>query len=71
MFLMSNNHSLGKDVKIGFKDTHCKYPGDIAQDKRLDAIGAVDLTSYSTRQLRDYGWRLISPEYLYASLLGY
>jgi 4-amino-4-deoxy-L-arabinose transferase-like glycosyltransferase len=71
VFLMSNNHSLGKDVKIGFKDTHCKYPGDIAQDKRLDAIGAVDLTSYSTRQLRDYGWRLISPEYLYASLLGY
>jgi 4-amino-4-deoxy-L-arabinose transferase-like glycosyltransferase len=70
LFLMSNNNSLGKDVKIGFKDTHCKYPGDIAQDKRLDVIGAVDLSSYSTKQLKDYGWRLISPEYLYASLVG-
>jgi 4-amino-4-deoxy-L-arabinose transferase-like glycosyltransferase len=71
VFLMSNDKSLGKDVKIGFKDTHCKYPERVAEDKKLDVIGAVDLTSYSTRQLSDYGWRLISPEYLYTSLLDY
>ena len=71
LFLMGNDNGLGKDIKIGFKDTHCRYPGDIARDKKLDAIGAVDLTAYSIEQLKGYGWRLISPEYLYSSLLGY
>jgi 4-amino-4-deoxy-L-arabinose transferase-like glycosyltransferase len=71
VFLMNNSGLLGKDVKIGFKDIHCKYPGDIVQNKKLDTIGAVDMTSYSIAQLKSYGWTLISPEYLYASLLGY
>lgn len=71
VFLMSNNNKLGQEIKIGFKDTHCRYPGRVAEDKKLDVIGAVDLTSYSIKQLKDYGWRLISPEYLYTSLLRY
>jgi 4-amino-4-deoxy-L-arabinose transferase-like glycosyltransferase len=71
VFLMSSNNLLGNDIKIGFKDSHCRYPEGIVENKKLDIIGAVDLTSYSTMQLKGYGWTLISPEYLYTSLLAY
>jgi len=71
VFLMSNNNLLGEDIKIGFRDSHCRYPGRVADDHKLDAIGAVDLTFYSVDRLKNYGWQLISPEYLYTSLLGY
>jgi 4-amino-4-deoxy-L-arabinose transferase-like glycosyltransferase len=71
VFLMNNNKNLGKDVKIGFKDTHCVYPEGVTKDKKLDAIGAVNLTAYSVLQLKSSGWTLISPEYLYTSLLAY
>jgi len=71
VFLMSNSNSLGKDIKIGFKDTHCRYPKGVLDDQKLNSIGAVDLTHYSVNQLKNYGWILISPEYLYASLLGF
>jgi hypothetical protein len=71
VFVMSNNKTLGKDIKIGFKDIHCKYPAGVAEKKFLDSIAAVDLTPYSVVILKNYGWTLISPEYLYSSLIGY
>jgi 4-amino-4-deoxy-L-arabinose transferase-like glycosyltransferase len=77
VFLMSNKNLLGNDVKIGFKDSHCKYPeralsiAGIIDNQELDTVGAVDITHYSTGYLKSYGWTLISPAYLYTSLLGY
>ena len=70
VFLMSNNKKLGKDIKIGFKDISCKYPAGVLGNQNLDSIGAVDLTRYSLEKLKNYGWTLISPEYLYTSLLA-
>jgi hypothetical protein len=71
VFLMNNRSRLGNGIKIGFKDLHCRYPGNSVQNSLLDAIEAVDLTPYSNEQLKSYGWTLISPEYLYNSLLNY
>ena len=70
VFLMSNNKGLGGDIKIGFKDIACRYPSGVLGKQKLEAVGAVDLTRYSLEQLKNYGWTLISPEYLYTSLLA-
>lgn len=71
VFLMSNNGLLGEDIKIGFKDKHCEFPKGNLENNELSTIEAVDLTSNSIEQLRAYGFTLISPSFLYTSLLGY
>jgi 4-amino-4-deoxy-L-arabinose transferase-like glycosyltransferase len=71
VFLMSNNNRLGQDIKIGFKDEHCIYPKGVVENNKLSKIGAVDLTLYSLEQLKTYGFTLISPSFLYTSLLDY
>jgi hypothetical protein len=71
VFLMSNKKLLGEDVKIGFKDPHCFYPPNTEGDKMLSRAGAVNLSAYSINDLKNYKWTLISPKYLYDSLLNY
>jgi hypothetical protein len=71
VFLLSQRNKLGNDVKIGFRDLHCRFPVDIVDDKKLDTIGMVNLSVYSVETLKSYGWTLISPQYLYTTLLNY
>jgi 4-amino-4-deoxy-L-arabinose transferase-like glycosyltransferase len=67
VFLMNNEKLLDGSVKIGFRDEHCSIPVD---DSMLNSIGVINLTAYSKEKLSSYGWTLISPEYLYQTLLG-
>ncbi|HUD45091.1 MAG TPA: glycosyltransferase family 39 protein [Patescibacteria group bacterium] len=69
VFLISNSNRLGKGVKIGFSDSHCKYPPNLIENEKLKTLGAVDLSNYSVEELGKYGWTLISPEYVYISSL--
>lgn len=68
VFLMGQKNRLGDGVKIGFEDNKCKYPtGKVNKD----AIGAINFSSFSDKELNSLGWKKITPSFLYNSLTNY
>lgn len=68
VFLMGQKNRLGDGIKIGFEDKNCKYP---TEKVNKDAIGAINFSSFSDKELNSLGWKKISPSYIYSSLTNY